>query len=143
MGRHAQKETLCWECLRAGGDCSWSRHGEPVEDWLAIETAVKNRTYASLVSYEVLDCPLFIKETKHRYTRIDPDGAKALAAAVLWRAIKDRGAQIVKTKRPGDHQRLWASIHKLERVFHEDSLWMQLSEYGPELLEEIRKGDNP
>lgn len=141
MGRPDKKETLCWECRRAGGDCSWSHHGEPVEGWLARETAIRNSPTTSLVSYEVLCCPMFVPETRHRYRRLDPDGVKALAVAVLWRAVKDRKHRLAKAKEPGDHSRLLKSLRKLERVFREDSLWVQLSGYGPDLFERIKKGN--
>ena len=56
--------TLCWNCKRATGFCSWSEDFTPVEGWKAIPTKVKvanskgrNKTFTD--SYLVIECPLF------------------------------------------------------------------------------------
>lgn len=50
--------TLCWDCARATGGCSWSDSLQPVEGWNAVETK-KNTLFQS---YIVRDCPLFIRD---------------------------------------------------------------------------------
>ncbi len=69
-------ETICWYCRNACPDreedntrgCSWSRHFEPVEGWVAIQTKLKyyyrldprhKRTKFDDTSYVVKSCPLF------------------------------------------------------------------------------------
>ena len=57
MGRKKGKDTLCWECARAYGLCSWSKFFLPVEGWEATPTQNKRTT-----SFRVHSCPLLIKE---------------------------------------------------------------------------------
>ena len=70
--------TICWHCAnavpktvgaRVGGKlirgCAWSVYGCKVDGWNAIEYQVKMGTIAGVeqyvTSYEVLDCPEFVK----------------------------------------------------------------------------------
>ena len=57
------KDTLCWKCMKACGDCSWSDHWEhqPVKGWKAIPTKI-NTDYRSDGSFIVIECPEFIQE---------------------------------------------------------------------------------
>ena len=43
-------ETLCWDCAKACGRCSWSSNFVPVDGWEAIPCGK---------SYEVVRCPEF------------------------------------------------------------------------------------
>ena len=55
-----QKLTLCWNCGKACGGCSWSDYWEhsPVPGWKAEETKLKvNQGYET--SYAVIECPEF------------------------------------------------------------------------------------
>ena len=60
-------DTLCWDCAKATGKCSWSKNFVPVEGWEADPTKVKNgfitwkgRKIFSLVdSFDVHECPEF------------------------------------------------------------------------------------
>jgi hypothetical protein len=57
------RETLCWECARATGGCSWSREFIPVKGWKAKKTKIKDeRYYRYYSSYLVLKCPLFVPD---------------------------------------------------------------------------------
>lgn len=63
------RQTKCWECKNAT-KCSWAK-GNPVENWNAIPTKIKEATINGVPilvdSYLVLDCPEFDKihfETK-------------------------------------------------------------------------------
>lgn len=66
--------TLCWDCERACGQCSWSERDpetdqiryEPVPGWTAVPTVLPsnntfNRDNPRNRSYKVLACPLYIK----------------------------------------------------------------------------------
>ena len=56
-----RKETLCWYCDKAGGNCSWSAKFQPVDGWNAIPTRIQTRDNPKgyVESYRVLDCPEF------------------------------------------------------------------------------------
>ena len=57
--------TLCWDCARAYGTCSWSRKLEPVKGWEAAETIIRARTqYGNnpITSYCVTYCPEFVRD---------------------------------------------------------------------------------
>ena len=59
-GKPKQEDyTLCWECARAYGLCSWSKDFIPVAGWDATPTQNKRTS-----SYNVHSCPLFIKEKR-------------------------------------------------------------------------------
>ena len=60
--RHPQ--TLCWDCARATGGCSWSEYPTqtPVEGWEAIRRDIQNRGSEDVESYIVKECPLFIRD---------------------------------------------------------------------------------
>ena len=70
---HGAKEhdTLCWECEKACGRCSWSKNFTPVEGWKAVPTKVyiggesKNKY---IDSFDVYECPEFelLKAVKMR-----------------------------------------------------------------------------
>ena len=66
---HPQDGTLCWNCQRATGLCSWSEKFIPVEGWVAdrndIRIEVQNQyTRATKYdeSYFVRECPLFVRD---------------------------------------------------------------------------------
>ena len=53
--------TLCWDCGRATGECSWSARLVPVEGWVAKPT--KKTTYSGEESsYIVQECPQFVRD---------------------------------------------------------------------------------
>ena len=54
--------TLCWECKKASGGCSWSKKFVPVEGWDATPTKVwVGHTSAKpyIDSFHVNECPEF------------------------------------------------------------------------------------
>ena len=79
-----RKDTLCWECEKAGGKCSWSKNFTPVEGWNAIPTKIscgykKNGTEPHFIdSFQVLECPEFEKmeELKRRAAEKKPKKKK-------------------------------------------------------------------
>lgn len=59
--------SLCWDCQKAVGRCSWSRRFEEVEGWTAIRRDVQCGRDADdlpllVKSYFVIDCPEFIQD---------------------------------------------------------------------------------
>ena len=59
-GKHRKLfyDTICWECKKAGGLCSWSANHAPVEGWEAKETWIKLPEKV-VPSYCVIRCPEF------------------------------------------------------------------------------------
>lgn len=60
--------SICWNCERCYGRCSWSREFKPVKGWKATATTVINvigtgkyRKGKPTPSYHVQECPLFEK----------------------------------------------------------------------------------
>lgn len=60
--------TLCWDCERACGGCSWSQSLKPVHGWTATKLQMKTRTEwngqpgRDVASYIVHDCPQFKRD---------------------------------------------------------------------------------
>lgn len=56
-----KKNTLCWDCAKNGGLCSWSENFTPVEGWEAVPTKIQAYGHADGVidSYKVISCPEF------------------------------------------------------------------------------------
>ena len=56
-------ETLCWECKKSGGLCSWSHNLTPVKGWVA--TVSTRKTYIRATKdnkvYCVISCPEFVE----------------------------------------------------------------------------------
>lgn len=64
-------KTLCWECDKACGRCSWSKNFTPVEGWVAKPTKVradKLSKHQYVESFDVYACPEFelLGELKRR-----------------------------------------------------------------------------
>ena len=59
--------SLCWECAKAYGDCTWSSTFEPVQGWNAKRKDIcfeaNGKKYIS-ESYYVYECPEFEKEKR-------------------------------------------------------------------------------
>lgn len=51
-------DTICWDCKKSGGRCSWSASHIPVEGWEAKETWIKLPEKV-LPSFCVIRCPEF------------------------------------------------------------------------------------
>ncbi len=133
--------TICWKCARACGGCSWSARFEPVDGWVAKRTNLKCYSYES-ESYDVRKCPLFEYEYKRKCKHIYPDGARALAVAVLYRAVADRRRLVreLKTCAPAKRAGVECSIEFLDKVFDDDSLYMQILDYSrDDFLSALRK----
>ena len=53
------KESICWDCKKAVGRCTWSANGVPVKGWEVEETYRKSYGRDLEVSYTVINCPKF------------------------------------------------------------------------------------
>ena len=63
--RGHKANSLCWQCKRAYGLCSWSDRFKPVKGWEAVPTVVKGEKKGNnpaIPYYEVKKCPLFIQD---------------------------------------------------------------------------------
>jgi hypothetical protein len=49
-------DSLCWECIKAYGECSWAKEFKPVKGWNAEPTKVKSKE-SNYNSYHVISCP--------------------------------------------------------------------------------------
>jgi hypothetical protein len=60
-----EHETICVNCKKATGGCSWSKKFEPVDGWNAIPTKIKTGyKYGGKIphivdSFDVYECPEF------------------------------------------------------------------------------------
>lgn len=65
MRRTKSQGTLCWECQKATGTCSWSKNLTPVKGWIADggKMAMGDRL---VDSYFVHECPEFEKDNPKR-----------------------------------------------------------------------------
>lgn len=58
-----EPDTLCWQCSKALGKCSWSHNLTPVKGWTAVQTppaAYETGALSKRPGYRVIDCPQFI-----------------------------------------------------------------------------------
>lgn len=55
MNRHS---TLCWDCEKSFGRCSWSKDFVPVKNWKAKPTKILS-AYGLVDSFDVYECPEF------------------------------------------------------------------------------------
>ncbi len=61
-----KKETLCWQCAKACGGCSWSNKAhKPVEGWTAErrDLHIQNSS-VPVESYVVYDCPEYASDER-------------------------------------------------------------------------------
>ena len=58
------KHTLCWDCAKAVGGCSWSDHDRhtPVDGWTAEERYLRIDCKGGCMTYVVRECPEFVRD---------------------------------------------------------------------------------
>lgn len=59
-----KKSSLCLDCKKCVGLCSWSHHLQPVEGWEAETTVIRSASGAFNNGYRVISCPEFEEEPK-------------------------------------------------------------------------------
>ena len=64
-----KKTTLCWDCQKATGKCSWSEKLIPVEGWTAEPTYTAS---SDMHSYRVIECPEFVRDKPKKRVKEDP-----------------------------------------------------------------------
>ena len=55
-------ETICWNCQRATGGCSWSQNFKPVDGWKVQKTSIRESGVRNFESVKVLECPKFVED---------------------------------------------------------------------------------
>lgn len=75
--------TLCWDCEKCIGGCSWSKDFKPVDGWKA--EAVTNSDNND--SYLVRECPQF--KTGKVNTNLENDGFVRLTYAIIKQMVKE------------------------------------------------------
>lgn len=56
-----RKDTLCWDCANACGNCSWSRSFTPVKGWTANPTKIVDTHGRVTDSFHIIQCPEYKK----------------------------------------------------------------------------------
>lgn len=81
------RETLCFQCARATGGCSWSDELRPVRGWFARRGTVNGKPY----SYSVFRCPEYRAEQRGNRNpdTLDTDGCEALLRALLRQTVTE------------------------------------------------------
>ena len=77
-----KERTICWECEKTCGGCSWSREFKPVDGWEAVETT----DCTGDKSFLVRKCPEFVRENREKRRdaqAMDTDGCMALIEKML------------------------------------------------------------
>ena len=76
--------TICWDCQKATGGCSWSRGFEPVEGWKAVPTKAYGKSTSEkerwIDSFDVYECPEFVLDERCEKMR-----------EILFRGKTDKG----------------------------------------------------
>ena len=63
--KESKNSTLCWNCEKATGGCSWSRDFTPVEGWKAKPTKIKEDGGKTIIdSFIVKKCPEFVADER-------------------------------------------------------------------------------
>lgn len=72
-----KKSSICLDCKKSGGNCSWSSKFIPVEGWDA-EFVEGSKKAVRLPSYRVKSCPEFQKD------REAPKGTRVITKSELF-----------------------------------------------------------
>ncbi len=64
FGETVKTASICWDCQKAIGKCSWSDYDEqsPVKGWEAEKTVIKGGYKNMEYSYRVISCPEFVRD---------------------------------------------------------------------------------
>ena len=88
----ANKETICWYCKKACGNCEWSnKEPKMVYGWTAEETKINNAGRAEQ-SYKVLTCPQF----EEAFRDIDIFELSKLSKLPVKVISKTQGPQLIE-----------------------------------------------
>lgn len=101
------KETLCWTCDNACGNCPWSSDGEPIPNWKATPTYIRNEHAQSYASFKVESCPLY-SQTVDFYDSFD-----GLVKVIVRRTGKS--LYLLKEHREATLAAFWKYLQKYPR----------------------------
>lgn len=60
-----RRQSICWDCQKAYGGCSWSKRFEPVEGWTAKKSYLSNGKKRKITdTFAISDCPEFVQDPK-------------------------------------------------------------------------------
>ena len=108
-------DSLCWDCGRALGGCSWSKRFKPVKGWEAEKTVIQD-VRGDCESYHVISCP-----------RYRPDRRKTISMP-----------EVLKALNINRHVYYQSSIKEIERRLKAKGLNI-IYNYGVGTWEEIRR----
>lgn len=119
------KDTLCWYCKNASGNCPWSNGTfTPVEGWVVDNS--KKISGISEQSYTVIECPMY-REFYRRLKTEDIAKMLNMSQRSLTKLksfeIKRRCLQLGKVVyivKANDRQRIYYIMNKNERVVQEE-----------------------
>lgn len=65
MNTAEKRQTICWSCARATGNCPWSEANNmhPVKGWTAEKVKIRCAKDHHMESYCVIECPLFLRDS--------------------------------------------------------------------------------
>lgn len=108
MGKNIQ--TICWDCAKATGGCSWSDELKPVDGWTAAPCQASQR-FKPYDSYVVIRCPMFDRDSlnggQEKLLKIwgkgkkheNGNNRKRTSAAAANRVAKSHGSDRVDIRR--------------------------------------------
>lgn len=96
-----RSKTICFECRKACGGCSWARDFIPVEGWDATPTEIYIEKAEPLCSYEVRSCPEFCPDIKR-----DND----------WETLRKEAVSISQRKKVAKQAKTKADLAAKERL---------------------------
>ena len=116
--------SICRNCEKAGGRCSWSAVFVPVKGWDAEPTKINISGRRSIGSYLVKSCPLFQADDARHTKTIRTDSVKPFGLALLVSAVRDYATATIKIKRcrltgksPAKYARYLSTVSQTEWWF--------------------------
>lgn len=86
-----KRDTLCWDCEKQCGKCSWSKEFKPVNGWKAIPTKIMGgvgKYERCIESFLVIECPEF-ELLKRLEKRTVPK--RSIIEGVNYKCLKESG----------------------------------------------------
>lgn len=106
------KDTLCWSCAKACGDCDWSAELKPVKGWTAFPTKIiGNYGWDKVDTYRVDACPEYVNDLQryNKHVKIDISGNR-----IVHEVITQRTPEEVLTTNKSDARKRLESIPEIE-----------------------------
>lgn len=91
--------SICRNCDKACGKCSWSAIFMPVKGWDAEPTKINISGRRAIDSFLVKSCPLFRADDARHTKTIRTDRVKPFGLALLVSAIRDYATATIKIER--------------------------------------------